>query len=319
MDRVPTTPSVSVIVPCYNAQSTVIRALQSVLGQTLAVHETIVVDDGSQDRSAEIVGRSFPSVKLVRQENKGPAAARNAGMIQAQGKYIAFLDADDLWLPQRLATQIPILEGEPGVGLVCGPTIWATGDGQYSVPQKVRVGYFTRRLRDVFANHRIRTSAVLMRRSLVEEVGLMDESLPSSQDVDYFLRIAAARWIIAYTRAPLTVGYNEPGRITADLGRLAKRRLEVVERWDPAINDASPLSARDFARAHTFGCAVAGEYAAAGGLREQARRYFRQGAGKRGGPLALRAACVVGRGYPELLELVQRLFRRATGRRPLKR
>lgn len=117
-------PKISVIIPMYNAESTIVRALQSILIQSYKDYEVIIVDDGSEDRSVEraqtfISDRAVTSTwQVVSQDNGGPSVARNHGMDIAIGEYIALLDADDEWLPDKLAIQISCLESEPSLWLI---------------------------------------------------------------------------------------------------------------------------------------------------------------------------------------------------------
>src|SRR5215510_10493580 len=94
-------PTIAAIVPAYNSARTLARALSSILNQTVPVNEIIVVDDGSTDDTGAIVTRDFPQVRYVRQENRGAAAARNFGVETASSDFVAFLDADDEWLPKK--------------------------------------------------------------------------------------------------------------------------------------------------------------------------------------------------------------------------
>jgi glycosyltransferase involved in cell wall biosynthesis len=110
-------PSVSVVIPCYNAARFLRETLASVLGQTARPSEVIVVDDGSQDDSATVAASFGPPIRVIRQENQGECAARNRGIDGAQGDWIAFLDADDIWQPRKLELQLRQLEGERD--LVC--------------------------------------------------------------------------------------------------------------------------------------------------------------------------------------------------------
>jgi glycosyltransferase involved in cell wall biosynthesis len=109
---------VSVIVPVYNAEKYVVATIQSVLNQTYQNFELLIIDDGSPDRSIELC-RQFtdPRIKIICQENRGVAAARNHGIRLAQGEYIAFLDADDLWLPTKIAKHINHLQSDPSIGI----------------------------------------------------------------------------------------------------------------------------------------------------------------------------------------------------------
>jgi glycosyltransferase involved in cell wall biosynthesis len=109
---------ISVVIPCYNAAAYVGEAVRSVLTQTLPPHEVIVIDDGSTDASATVLSEFGSSVTLVRQTNQGVAAAVNLGVSKARGEAIAFLDADDVWLPDKLERQVAVLMAEPSFG--CG-------------------------------------------------------------------------------------------------------------------------------------------------------------------------------------------------------
>ena len=114
------TPRVSVIIPAYNAGRTIDAALQSVFAQTFRSFEIIVVDDGSTDDTADRVEAWGSRVMLHRQKNAGPAAARNRAIASARGEFLAFLDADDVWLPTKLARQVSYFERYPETGLLHG-------------------------------------------------------------------------------------------------------------------------------------------------------------------------------------------------------
>src|SRR3989441_12330 len=111
-------PRVSVVIPVYNGERYLADAIQSVLDQTYQNFEVIVVDDGSTDESAEVAQRFGEAIRYVHQANGGVCKARNTGIAAAQGGYVAFLDQDDLWLPDKLATQVAYLDGHPEVGAV---------------------------------------------------------------------------------------------------------------------------------------------------------------------------------------------------------
>lgn len=112
------TPLVSVVIPAWNAERWIAETLNSVQGQTWSSLEIILVDDGSTDQTASIVQRDFPAVRYIHQANAGQAAARNRGVAAAQGEFIAFLDSDDLWLPEKIASQLRLIANTPEVSLV---------------------------------------------------------------------------------------------------------------------------------------------------------------------------------------------------------
>jgi GT2 family glycosyltransferase len=310
--------SVSAIIPCYNSSGTILRAIESVHRQSVAVHEIIVVDDGSTDGSAELIETHYPDVTIIRQANAGSAAARNAGMRKAAGEFIALLDADDVWQPHRLATQLPVMEAEPSVGLVCGNIVWLQA-GE-SVPEPAPAGdYRLRTAAEVMCNHQVPTSTVLLRRQVLDNVGFMDESLRTSQDTEYFFRLVAKGWSIAYCEGVLAVGFSRAGSSSTNYLGNAQTLRRIIEQWDPATNPESPVNAEEYARAYAFTLRLAAEYATVGGDGAQARELYRLAASRAGAPLWLRMACKAGSVSPGALELVARGYRKATGRRALQR
>lgn len=193
MDSV-TDPLVSVIIPAYNAERYVAEAIDSVLAQTYPSREIIVVDDGSTDRTAEIVTGYGEAVRLVRQRNKGPAAARNTGIREARGEFIAFLDADDVWTRANLELQLTFLGAHPDHVLSYG---WVrffsgsvAGDLLETAPcrdERPSGHVWADLIRDTIWA----TGAAVLRASALSQVGLFDESLPIGEDYDLWLRLAA--------------------------------------------------------------------------------------------------------------------------------
>src|SRR5712672_3418309 len=113
------TPLVSVVIPAYNCARVIGDALDSVVDQNYPALEVLVVDDGSTDETCDVVARYGSAVTLIKQRNAGAAVARNEGMRRARGKYVALLDADDLWLPGKLQLQVDYLERNPDVAMSC--------------------------------------------------------------------------------------------------------------------------------------------------------------------------------------------------------
>ncbi len=202
MSRIQTRPLVSVIIPAYNADYFIGRTLNSVLGQTYPHFEVIVVDDGSRDRTAEIV-RSFtrqdPRIQLIQQSQQGVSAARNLGIARSQGLYIAPLDADDIWYPQKLEKQVDRLEASDlSVGLVYAWSSYIDIEGKivgkYPAAQLCQPeGEVLIAL--VFSNFVDNGSNPLIRRSCLERIGgyrshLQNQKLDYCEDWDLYLRIA---------------------------------------------------------------------------------------------------------------------------------
>lgn len=194
-----TMPLVSVIMPCYNSQQYVAEALDSVLQQDYPNLEVIVVDDGSTDNSLQILQQYGNRITIIRQANQGPAAARNTGMQAATGKYIAFNDSDDLWLPGKVIAQVNYLESHPETGLCFSS--WAVWDQQQPLSQLLqhlpdeadktvvagRTGWLYLPLLESSVVH---TTSAMLRRNLIEHVGLFNTGYRLGEDHDYWLRIS---------------------------------------------------------------------------------------------------------------------------------
>jgi len=182
---------VSVIIPSFNRWPTVCRAVDSVLAQTRLADEIIVVDDGSDDcTSPKLQSKYSDAINVVTQENSGVSAARNHGLKLAHGNWIAFLDSDDEWLPQKLSTQLALIESQPGCVLCHSDEIWIRNGvrvNQMKKHQKFGGNIFTACL----PMCAISPSSVLLSRKLINEVGYFDESLPACEDYDLWLRICA--------------------------------------------------------------------------------------------------------------------------------
>jgi glycosyltransferase involved in cell wall biosynthesis len=169
---------VSVIVPAYQAEAYLDEALVSALGQDHDAVEVIVVDDGSTDSTADIAA-SRP-VRLLRQTNRGPAAARNAGLAVASGEFVTILDADDLWPSDRLSLQVAHLREHPHIGIVTGLTKFFVTPGDTRPPHHPQVAH-NQALPGV-------AGTMLARREVFETIGDFDESLLLGEDIDWLAR-----------------------------------------------------------------------------------------------------------------------------------
>ncbi len=184
-------PAVSVIIPTYNRAELVTRAIGSVLGQTFQDFEVLVVDDGSTDATEAVVGEvGDPRVRYLRQpHNQGVSAARNRGMREARGPFIAFLDSDDEWFPEKLERQVECLRAAPAdVGLVYTGVRSETGDGSaWSFRPEHRGDVYPGILE---ANPIHSGSSVMIRRNVIRVAGFFDEEIPAIEDFEYWIRIA---------------------------------------------------------------------------------------------------------------------------------
>jgi len=239
-------PKVSVIIPTYNRSHLIRDAVGSVLSQTYRDFELIVVDDGSTDETADVLSRYGNQLRYLYQEKKGRSAARNFGAQQAKGEYIAFLDSDDLWLPDKLFRQVPILKSAPrNVVLVHG---YKRVVDQYLCPitgWEAKVRRFFRRAEkgqetyesNLRACH-VFTSSVLMRRSTFLESGGYDVQLMVLEDLDLYLRILLKGDTFAFLPEPPLILYrmhpNNTGESTATPGyiRVYLKHLALSEKLE---------------------------------------------------------------------------------------
>jgi glycosyltransferase involved in cell wall biosynthesis len=197
---------ISVIIPTFNRAHTLDRALESVLTQRRPPDEVIVVDDGSEDGTAAMVRSRYPQVRLLEQINRGVSAARNLGIAQAMGEWLAFLDSDDAWLPGKLEAQLALVDTIPGRRLCHTEEIWIRNGVRVNAMGKHRKrgGNI---FRDCLPRCVISPSSVLMQRSLLDEVGGFDEDLPACEDYDLWLRICA-REEVQFVDTPQTVKHG---------------------------------------------------------------------------------------------------------------
>jgi len=180
---------VSVIIPTYNRDAMLKDAVDSVLVQDYRDFELIVVDDGSTDRTPEILKSYREDITVIHQNNQGVSSARNAGIAAASGRLVAFLDSDDIWMPRKLSIQVDFFRANTEA-LICQTEETWIRNGIRVNPgkrhQKVSGMIFEPSLKLCLVS----PSAVMIRRRLFEKVGLFDESLPACEDYDLWLRIS---------------------------------------------------------------------------------------------------------------------------------
>jgi glycosyltransferase involved in cell wall biosynthesis len=196
-------PLVSVIIPTYNRGWIVKEAIDSVLEQDFVDYELIVVDDGSADNTPDILHGLVDDIKVIRQSNRGVSAARNRGIQASAGRWIAFLDSDDLWLPQKLSRQVDFFDRHPDARICQTDEQW--------IRNGVRVNPKARHRKPsgmIFGPSLelclVSPSAVMIRKRLLSDVGLFDESLPACEDYDLWLRISC-RFAVYLIDIPLIV------------------------------------------------------------------------------------------------------------------
>ena len=172
------TPLISVIVPVYNAEKYITEAIDSIVQQEYRPLEIIVVDDGSTDGTPELIYHYDDQVRYFYQENQGPAVARNRGITESKGQFLAFLDSDDLWPSDKLKNQSSCLLKESGLDVITGYTSVFQSRDEISKDLNI--------LKDGILS--VQLGSALFRKSAFDKVGLFDEELRYSEDQDWFLR-----------------------------------------------------------------------------------------------------------------------------------
>ncbi|MGH9541796.1 MAG: glycosyltransferase family 2 protein [Terriglobales bacterium] len=218
-------PRVSAIVPCYNTAKYLPAALDSVIAQTYGDWEIVLVDDGSTDNTpaiaAEYKKRLGDRLQYVRQENRGLSAARNTAIRSARGEFLAILDADDIWLPERLARGVALMDADAEVALLHSGVLFMDAAGQPLFhPRQDRRRLSGRIARQIYTREiHLPCPTVLIRASVLRSVGLFDEGMRATEDRDLWFRIAS-RHKVGYVDDVLA-GYRvSAGSMSSDLDRM---------------------------------------------------------------------------------------------------
>ena len=190
MNKIEIKPQVSVIIPTYNRSWIIKEAIDSVLAQDYKEFELIVVDDGSTDHTSDVLDSSRNVIKVLSQKNKGVSAARNRGIAEASGQFIAFLDSDDLWLPQKLSAQVEFFNQTPNALICQTEEVWIR-NGLRVNPKKRHKKLSGMIFKPSLELCLVSPSAVMIQRSLFDRVGEFDETLPACEDYDLWLRISS--------------------------------------------------------------------------------------------------------------------------------
>jgi glycosyltransferase involved in cell wall biosynthesis len=252
-------PKISIIVPNFNGEKFILNSINSVLNQTYKDIEIIVVDDGSTDKSREIIS-AFPSpVKLVTQANAGVSAARNRGLREAKGEYICFLDNDDYWFPGKLARQLEEFEKHPEVGIVYSSFIrWSPEpDGSYCDPESIDLSSYSDDIDPIYSGwiyHQllldcwIFTSTTMFRAEVFERCGVFNETLPLGEDWVLWLIIAREYPVIMLIR-PTTLYRQHPQQTTSAVRNIDYRSNLLIEnerKWGLCSKDGRCLTKQQF-------------------------------------------------------------------------
>jgi len=254
-------PKVSVIIPTFNCAQYLPQAIDSVLNQSYQDFEIILVNDGSTDDTQVVVDsyskKAFNTIHYIAQENKGLACARNVGIRNAHGNYLALLDADDVWLPKRLELGVAMLDAHPEIALVHANVVWMTEEGAVqSEAKRYRNTFSDQIVKSLFLrNVHISCPTVLMRRECIDKVGMFDENLArlGCEDRDLWVRIAG-HYKIKYIPEVLAYYRLRKSGMSKDSVKMLQARQYVIEKnasQNPALMKykaaALAIMYRDFA------------------------------------------------------------------------
>jgi len=225
------TPKVSIIIPVYNGERYIAQAIESALKQTYEKFEIIVVNDGSSDKSYKKIEPyiNLPNVKYLEQENKGVAEARNTGIKNSSGEFIAFLDQDDLWLPEKLELEVDYLLRNPDVGLVHSNMSYINEEGKpiqsdFDFPSRIAGKCFG----ELFIKNMVAILTVLLRRDCFDKAGLFNEQFSGVDDYDLLLRVSRY-YPVGYINQSLARYRLHGSNTSRDWLGITLTRLRIIE------------------------------------------------------------------------------------------
>jgi glycosyltransferase involved in cell wall biosynthesis len=229
-----TMPQISVVIPAYNAERTIIETIKSVQQQTFQDVEIIIINDGSKDKTVELVQSiQDESLQIFSYENGGVALARNRGFSHATGEFIAFLDADDLWTADKLQLQLTALEQNPKAGVAYSWTCFmdVDEDGKpFSFLPSPKYSFAGNVYEKLLVSDFIHSSSnTLIRREAIESTGEFDPTLKSCEDWDYWLRLAA-HWHFAVVPKHQILYRRTPGSMSSKVEVMKEASLIAMEK-----------------------------------------------------------------------------------------
>ena len=227
--------TVDIIIPAFNAAKYLPLSLESVASQTFDDWQILLVDDGSSDNTAEVAApflkRFGPKIKYIKQSNQGVSAARNNAIRSSTSEFIAFLDADDVWLPCRLAESVNVLRTRPTVGLSYGLLTGIDHEGRHGGTFEGNGRHAEGRIAPYIYMRTIElpSPTITIRRDCLDEVGVFDETLRVTEDRDLWLRIAL-RYEVGFVPKVLALYRQSPNSLSTDPERMLQAQLQFIEK-----------------------------------------------------------------------------------------
>ena len=219
---------ISVIIPTFNRKLFLLNAINSVLTQTYQNIELIIIDDGSSDKTLDKIKKYKSEIKIFRQKNKGVSAARNKGIKLSKNKWIAFLDSDDRWHPEKLEKQINYLKKNPKYKICHTDETWIKNGVRVNPhnKHKKKGGYIFENCLDIC---RISPSSVMIHKSVFENVGLFNTKLPVCEDYDLWLRITA-KFPVLFLNEKLIIKFGgHPSQLSKKYWGMDRFRIKSLE------------------------------------------------------------------------------------------
>ena len=219
---------ISVIIPTFNRLDLLKRAIDSVLNQSIKPYDIIVVDDGSTDGTSEMIQHKYKSINLIQQKNSGVSAARNSGIKNAQGDWIALLDSDDEWKKNKLEEQVNKLTKNPKYDFCHTNEIWIRNGIRINQKKRHKKygGFIFDKCLDIC---RISPSSSLLHNSILDEVGMFDDDLKVCEDYDLWLRITAKYNVLFLDEALINKYGGHNDQLSKVTGGIEKYRIIALE------------------------------------------------------------------------------------------
>jgi glycosyltransferase involved in cell wall biosynthesis len=237
-------PFISIVIPTYNSENFITKTLETVCSQTYNNYEVIISDDGSTDDTVETARAFFDRYghresKILINSHEGAAAARNRGIEVANGDWISFLDSDDLWFEKKLSMVADyILQNE--VDVICHSVIEKSSEKEILVKRYDFHNYKLSPFLSLYRSNSLGTSAVTVKKNLLVEAGLFDESLPVAHDYDLWLRVAMIPNIrIGFIRDPLVYYITRQGNISSNVEQRLQCLLKIEKKYYKVLKRSS--------------------------------------------------------------------------------